>query len=325
MTTFQQQEEQLILYPNDLDILCGSGRSVSTHPGNKRFRIIVGNHYAAYSEATSKVEKMKVTQRVMDALLSSGSTRFLKKDPIFERFHLTKPRAGRDKISHCLREIKLKQARRHTRRSDGSPSQLADSQISAKKILLPPSSLSLLNPIPPSRPSLSVHVGGFANQSCTKPTLKYVAQDQYYDVSLSDVSYDTVAGPQCVQVSNTFDDDFAPLAIYQQPKSHQAHQENVSSTTDLQALYFEKFWDIDSSQYDGPLDIIELERAGEPGSEQNCVSYEEFPSSLTVQALEGSHQAQEVSASVSIDERYANLQIPKARYPLWNTDKVIAL
>lgn len=102
----------IILTPQELDIICGSGKFVSTHPGNKRFKLIVNKYYPDYNVAASKQDKMRVTNKVIDELLTSGSTtRFLKKDPIFERYYVGSKRAGRDKVSHCLRQMVDKKKR----------------------------------------------------------------------------------------------------------------------------------------------------------------------------------------------------------------------
>lgn len=110
----EESNTTVVLRPLDSDIICGSGTIVSTHPGNKRFRAIVAKHFRAYATATNKGEKMRITQEVMDCLClapSAGCTRFLKRDPIFERYHVAGKRAGRDKVSHCLREMKVAEAR----------------------------------------------------------------------------------------------------------------------------------------------------------------------------------------------------------------------
>lgn len=99
-----------IVDPNDLDILCGSGKVETEHPGNQRFRVIVSKHYAEYAVAKTKREKMMTTQRIMNDLFSLGPIRFLSKDPILGTFRLAKRRAGRNKVAHCLREIKLAKA-----------------------------------------------------------------------------------------------------------------------------------------------------------------------------------------------------------------------
>ena len=68
------------LIPLDADIICGSGRKIATHPGNKHFRAIVEKHYREYDAATNKAAKVRTTQKVMDDLCRlspSGSARFL--------------------------------------------------------------------------------------------------------------------------------------------------------------------------------------------------------------------------------------------------------
>lgn len=114
--TMNQVGTVAVIHPNVLDILCGSGELVRTHPGNIRFRTTLDQHYNDYSLAKSKIQKMIVARRVMHDLMSSGSTRFLKKDPIFERFYVVTIRAAKDKVSHCLREMKIGKGRRRCRR-----------------------------------------------------------------------------------------------------------------------------------------------------------------------------------------------------------------
>lgn len=105
-TMAMDNEVKAVFFPEELDIICGSGKSVSNHPGNRRFRLIVMKYCNQYYVATTKAQKMKVNRHVMEELKLSGSTRFLKKDPIFEKFYIATNRVGRDKISHCLRELK---------------------------------------------------------------------------------------------------------------------------------------------------------------------------------------------------------------------------
>jgi hypothetical protein len=106
-------DPKIVLQPHSLDVLCGSGKVASRHPGNKRFRDIVAKHYINYAAGTSKTERMEVTQGVLHELFSSGCTRFLKKDPIFERYSVASRRVGRDKVSHSFRELKTASDRRN--------------------------------------------------------------------------------------------------------------------------------------------------------------------------------------------------------------------
>lgn len=112
----EKDTNAMILHLRDVDVLCGSGTKASNHPGNKRFRAIVASHYGKYSEATNKAQKMSTIKRVLaDVLVCDPSTRFLKKDPIFEWFYIATSRVVRDKISHMLRQMKsAEQTRRVT-------------------------------------------------------------------------------------------------------------------------------------------------------------------------------------------------------------------
>lgn len=112
MKTITQTNTVIILCPTDLDVICGSGKAASAHPGNKRFRAILSKHLGEYKSAWSKKERMQVTRNIFDDIMSSGRTRFLKKDPIFARFYVVGTRAARDKITHSLRDSKVSKNRR---------------------------------------------------------------------------------------------------------------------------------------------------------------------------------------------------------------------
>lgn len=105
-----------ILRPNYFDILCGSGKTVSAHPGNRRFQAIVEKRYPSYTAAFSKRAKMEVTHEVLAEIMASGCTRFLKKDPIYDRYYVAASRVGKDKVSHCLRVMKLGKSRQNRRK-----------------------------------------------------------------------------------------------------------------------------------------------------------------------------------------------------------------
>jgi hypothetical protein len=112
-STITNTGETIVFHPNDLDFLCGSGRAASNHPGNRLFQAIVESYYDLYAAATTRGETMRVTRNVYHAIVATGCTRFLKKDPIYNYFHVaSNKRVGRDKISHCLCELKKKRDRR---------------------------------------------------------------------------------------------------------------------------------------------------------------------------------------------------------------------
>lgn len=103
--------------PTSVDILCGYGYRAA-HPGNVRFKHIVATHFDEYCEAVSKTGKMRVSKAILNEILRSGA-RFLKKDDSRRLWHAAGLKAGKDKISHVLRE--MKRARdRATRQQDQS-------------------------------------------------------------------------------------------------------------------------------------------------------------------------------------------------------------
>lgn len=97
----------------DLDIICGSGKARPAHPGNKRFQVIVDRHYSMYSAAITKDEKTKVIGKVMDDILSPGSTRFLMEGSIIGSFSLVNARTRRRMISDRFNEIQITKAGMH--------------------------------------------------------------------------------------------------------------------------------------------------------------------------------------------------------------------
>ena len=100
------QDKQAPVLPTDVDVLCGSGSGKWDHPGNRRFRLIVANHCEKYVAAETKTEKMKVSKDILLEVLGCGA-RFLQKHPIYQEWYVGNAKVGRDKISHCLRVIKV--------------------------------------------------------------------------------------------------------------------------------------------------------------------------------------------------------------------------
>jgi hypothetical protein len=132
--SFPEQEVATpIVRPNDLDILCGPGKIAFTHPGNRRFQAIVDKHYTSYFTACSKTEKIQVTCSVMAEIMSSGCTRFLKRDRIYDVYYVAAYRVGKDKVAHCLREMKLAQDRQVLRRQSQLRDQGGNINLSSSK------------------------------------------------------------------------------------------------------------------------------------------------------------------------------------------------
>ena len=98
--------EETSVLPSEIDVLCGSGNGLSQHLGNIRFRRIVAKHYARHTLAPTKSEKAKIGQAIIHEVLLPGA-RFLKKDPMFQKWHKAGLKVARVKISHRICEIRL--------------------------------------------------------------------------------------------------------------------------------------------------------------------------------------------------------------------------
>jgi hypothetical protein len=58
--------------PSAMDILCGRGRTTSSHPANRRFRELVNRHKDAYQRAKRRDDKTKITYELVELLRSEG-------------------------------------------------------------------------------------------------------------------------------------------------------------------------------------------------------------------------------------------------------------
>jgi hypothetical protein len=88
----------------DYDVVCGRGKGSYNRPGNKRFRVIVGKHIAAYLTARNKVDKGHVLNSIIDHVKSQnhGSARFIK--PLKNGWVEISLDAAREKVGHAIRE-----------------------------------------------------------------------------------------------------------------------------------------------------------------------------------------------------------------------------
>lgn len=99
--------------PADLDVLCGSGHFVRTHPGNIRLRRIIEDNFDDYLTASSKLDKSSVVDIIVADVVNCDDRRFrvLKKDPIFSTWYAVSTNTKkviRDKITSSLRVMSKK-------------------------------------------------------------------------------------------------------------------------------------------------------------------------------------------------------------------------
>jgi len=87
------------------DILCGRGGRSNHHPGNKRYRQIVGNIKFAYQHCPAKTLKTDLSRAIVENCYSGGA-RFIKQDSKDGRFYVLSKAEARKKTSQALRETK---------------------------------------------------------------------------------------------------------------------------------------------------------------------------------------------------------------------------
>jgi len=94
-------DEGHVCVPTDDDVLFGRGGYTNSHPGNIRFREKALELRPVY-ERSSKEEKFKISQILLDSIMSDGA-RFLEKGQDGE-WHQVKGNGARKKASQALRE-----------------------------------------------------------------------------------------------------------------------------------------------------------------------------------------------------------------------------
>jgi hypothetical protein len=100
--------DNVVIFPREQDVLCGSGRIPAKHPGNIVFRDIVAKYFHAlnYGKLVDRKHKTMVSMAIYMEITILLQARFLKKHPQCDNLWIVcSERAGRDKISHFLRDM----------------------------------------------------------------------------------------------------------------------------------------------------------------------------------------------------------------------------
>lgn len=100
------KKKELIDAPTDKDVLCGRGKPIQHHPGNRRFLEIVQVHRDSYQNAPSRADKRRITFDIISTIRKSGG-RFLQLDPATGKYQDVGDDLARDKVSHALRSRKV--------------------------------------------------------------------------------------------------------------------------------------------------------------------------------------------------------------------------
>lgn len=91
--------------PSMLDVICGRGRQALNHPGNKRFRAIVQDHYDSYANAPTKMHKSMVVSHIMKCVRMHGAGDFVRLDRKTGIYNKLTNRLAREKVGQGLRDV----------------------------------------------------------------------------------------------------------------------------------------------------------------------------------------------------------------------------
>ena len=93
--------------PRDIDILCGRGRGVFDHTGNRHFKQLIQAHANEYRDARTKIDKGVVVASLVDSIREQGIL-FVKKDAKTQSWYDIGEYQARDKTSHAIRDYMSK-------------------------------------------------------------------------------------------------------------------------------------------------------------------------------------------------------------------------
>lgn len=95
--------------PENYDVIWGRGKISHEHVGNRRFCVILNLNQEKYNKCTTKYNKTRITESIVSTIRGCGG-RFLKIDSSTGKWFDVGDRYARDKISHALRNPKVKSA-----------------------------------------------------------------------------------------------------------------------------------------------------------------------------------------------------------------------
>ena len=108
ITTKKDSRSSLNMLPMDFepsnnDVLCGRGNVYSNHYGNQFFGKVIRDNITVYKEATSRPDKIKVVDGILDKIRDNGA-RFTKVDTQTERWYELNDVQAHQKIGHAIRD-----------------------------------------------------------------------------------------------------------------------------------------------------------------------------------------------------------------------------
>jgi len=99
--------------PSNWNVICGRGKHIYNHVGNRRFRIIIATRLQEYVRAKSICERSEIVNSVLDQIHEAGPhAGFVKQDSKGSWSKIGKGMA-REKVAHMFRDCMTGPLRRH--------------------------------------------------------------------------------------------------------------------------------------------------------------------------------------------------------------------
>lgn len=123
--------------PSASDILCGRGNVFSNHDGNRYFGRIIRANLKDYREASTRPEKIRVVDDILQEIRSSG-VRFTKLDSETKRWYELNDVLAHQKIGHAIRDTirLLKEKTKTTQGNTMKQSKLAKQKVRSSALKL---------------------------------------------------------------------------------------------------------------------------------------------------------------------------------------------
>ena len=89
--------------PRTNDVICGRGKSIANHPGNKLLKTAIKQHIQPYQNASSKTIKSMLVSNIVDSVRSKGGD-FVKLNTRTGQYDTATERIAREKVGQYLRD-----------------------------------------------------------------------------------------------------------------------------------------------------------------------------------------------------------------------------
>mmetsp|Transcript_17144 Transcript_17144/g.25991 ORF Transcript_17144/g.25991 Transcript_17144/m.25991 type:complete len:348 (+) Transcript_17144:343-1386(+) len=103
MTSPASQKEEQPVQPSPNDVLLGRASHIYNHPGNIRYRCIIGSNQRKYHACKTRLDKMIFIRQITKEILD-GDVKFWKIDKKSGKWKEVDFRSVQDKVSHALRD-----------------------------------------------------------------------------------------------------------------------------------------------------------------------------------------------------------------------------